>query len=136
MIGDYDSIYEYEKILKRENSRVNSCEPIFITKGEIMTKKRFTLKQGFNDELDYGVFLLDNGKKLTTNDVVELLNALNDENEQLKQSNKDAIQLIKNEFDFAYGQRQKHLDDPVVCNAYDIIRYTMKKALEKLGDVE
>lgn len=49
-----------------------------------MTEKRFTLKQGFNDELDYGHFLLDNGMKLTTNEVVELLNMLHEENEQLK----------------------------------------------------
>ena len=58
------------------------------------------------------------------------------ENEQLKQSNEDARHILKREFDFATEQRQKHLDDPVVTNAYDIIRFDMRKALDKLGWLE
>ena len=59
-----------------------------------------------------------------------------EENEQLKQSNEDARHILKREFDFATEQRQKHLDDPVVTNAYDIIRFDMRKALDKLGWLE
>ena len=59
--------------------------------------------------------------------------SLEKENEQLKQSNEDAKHILKREFDFATEQRQKYLDDPVVVNAYDIIRFDMRKALDKLG---
>ena len=63
----------------------------------------------------------------------EKINELTEENQFLKQSNEDARQILKKEFDFATEQRQKHLDDPVVVNAYDIIRYDMRRALDKLG---
>ena len=62
--------------------------------------------------------------------------SLEKENEQLKQSNEDARHILKREFDFATEQRQKHLDDPVVANAYDIIRFDMREALDKLGWLE
>ena len=61
---------------------------------------------------------------------------LMEENEQLKQSNEDARHILKREFDFATEQREKYLDDPVVTNAYDIIRFDMRKALDKLGWLE
>ena len=61
------------------------------------------------------------------------MESLEKENEQLKQSNEDAKHILKREFDFATEQRQKYLDDPVVVNAYDIIRFDMRKALDKLG---
>lgn len=129
-----------------------------------MTENRFTI---FNMGLD-GQFIKENGKIITIERAVDLLNKneqlkqqiqrertshtkqhfkwsneaetkikeLKKENEDLKQSNKDAIQILKKEFDFANEQRQKHLDDPVVVNAYDIIRYDMRRALDKLGDFE
>ena len=79
----------------------------------------------------------DNGKPINSAEyIVDLLNELSEENEQLKQSNEDAIHILKREFDFATEQRQKHLDDPVVVNAYDIIRFDMRKALDKLGWLE
>ena len=64
------------------------------------------------------------------------LNELNDENQWLKQSTEDARHILKGEFDFATEQRQKHLDDPVVTTAYDIVRFDMRKALDKLGWLE
>ena len=67
---------------------------------------------------------------------VDIEEELLKENEQLKQSNEDARHILKREFDFATEQRQKHLDDPVVTNAYDIIRFDMRKALDKLGWLE
>ena len=47
-----------------------------------MTEKRFTLI--CFDDLQYYDFIEDNGKVISTNTVVSLLNRLNDENEQLQ----------------------------------------------------
>ena len=66
----------------------------------------------------------------------EIMNKLYEENENLKKSNEDARHILKREFDFATEQRQKHLDEPVVATAQDIIRYDMRKALDKLGLLE
>ena len=102
-----------------------------------MTGKRFKSIR-VDDELSYIVIdgmqcYIDTGDDV----IVEgKLNQLLEENEQLKQSNKDARHILKREFDFATEQRQKHLDDPVVVNAYDIIRFDMRKALDKLGWLE
>ena len=81
----------------------------------------------------YGENILDT--KMGWNDNNKI-SKLEKENEQLKQSNEDARHILKREFDFATEQRQKHLDDPVVTNAYDIIRFDMRKALDKLGWLE
>lgn len=97
-----------------------------------MTEKRFTYDFV---SVDCPLFY-DNEGVIDYDDVVDLLNSLYKENQQLKQSNKDAKYIIKDEFIFASEQRQKHLDDPIIANAYDIIRYDMKKALDKLGDIE
>ena len=63
----------------------------------------------------------------------KIIKSITEDYNDLKQSNEDARQMLKKEFDFATEQRQKHLDDPVVANAYDIIRYDMRRALDKLG---
>ena len=52
-----------------------------------MTTKRFTYKRKFDIELGVGQVLLDNGKEMTYDEVVDLLNELHEENEQLKQRN-------------------------------------------------
>lgn len=91
-----------------------------------MTTKRFKL-----DDFDSDVEMWE-----LLNIQAEVISDLEDENEQLKQSNENARQILKKEFDFATEQRQKHLDDPVVAKAYDIIRYDMRRALDKLGGYE
>ncbi|WP_405296385.1 hypothetical protein [Methanobrevibacter sp.] len=93
-----------------------------------MTEKRFTMNEDG--------YIWDNKKPISQETVLDKLNGLHEENQYLKQSNKDARCILKREFDFANEQRQKYLDDPVVANAYDIIRFDMRKALDKLGWLE
>ena len=123
-----------------------------------MTAKRFTTD--YRDFLKEDMtFIKNNDKRMTFQEIVDLLNEQHEtierlkdnidellsvdieeellkENEQLKQSNEDARHILKREFDFATEQREKYLDDPVVTNAYDIIRFDMRKALDKLGWLE
>ena len=122
-----------------------------------MTAKRF--KEIYPDIIRSNYCFTDNGEPIGDKEVCDLLNEQHEtiqrlkqnidellsvdieeellkENEQLKQSNEDARHILKREFDFATEQRQKHLDDPVVTNAYDIIRFDMRKALDKLGWLE
>lgn len=107
-----------------------------------MTEKRFVYYEhkGADYILDTPNVHLDFiemlGDALTSEEIVDLLNELHEENQWLKQSNEDARHILKREFDFATEQRQKHLDDPVVANAYDIIRFDMRKALDNLGWLE
>ena len=52
-----------------------------------MTEKRFTMsKTEFDSEFGVGRFLLDNGKRMTYEEVVDLLNELWEKNEQLKEA--------------------------------------------------
>lgn len=99
-----------------------------------MTEKRFTLENGNLSNVRCNI--LDYGYGYTNKGLCDLLNELHEENQYLKQSNKDARCILKREFDFATEQRQKHLDDAVLTNAYDIIRFDMRKALDKLGWLE
>ena len=100
-----------------------------------MTDKRFEVVMNEFDEVEY---IMDKAM-MEDRDFAEFIDFVEDvckENEQLKQSNEDARHILKREFDFATEQRQKHLDDPVVANAYDIIRFDMREALDKLGWLE
>jgi hypothetical protein len=103
-----------------------------------MTEKRFTIRSynGIGCHIFDGSIVIAEVHRADIKKLCDLLNALHEENQALKQVNEDAIHILKEEFDFATEQRQKHLDDPVVANAYDIIRYDMRRALDKLGDYE
>lgn len=99
-----------------------------------MTAKRFTIgltKHLVNDNENDYCYVLE--LQRDAEHLCNLLNKLDEENKLLKQSNENARHILKREFDFATEQRQKHLNDPVVTNAYDIIRFDMRKALDKLG---
>ena len=71
----------------------------------------------------------------------KLLNELNDENQELKKKNKQLsidfmdfkmklIEQLQIHYDYASEQRQKNLCDPFVAQAYDIIRYDVRKLAE------
>ena len=61
-----------------------------------MTEKRFTMsKTEFDSEFGVGRFLLDNGKRMTYEEVVDLLNELWEKNEQLRVLLKEAEEEIK-----------------------------------------
>ena len=97
-----------------------------------MTEKRFTLKQGFNDELDYGVFLLDNGKKLTTDEVVELLNMLLEENEQLREEIKDFQELLTNREDELLKPIISQIEEAYETERTNIGKSVLKQLLENI----
>ena len=68
-----------------------------------MTTKRFTYKRKFDIELGVGQVLLDKGKEMTYDEVVDLLNELHEENEQLRH---DATILIQSNQDYRKENEQ------------------------------
>lgn len=114
-----------------------------------MTEKRYKLKSdGFLIETVFDTF---ENIELSAEGVVSDLNELYDENEQLKQCLKEVkndekqlgidfmdfkmklIGQIQIHYDYASEQRQKHLDNPLLAKAYDIIRYDVRKLAEEMG---
>ena len=78
-----------------------------------MTEKRFT--KDFECPNNFISFIYDNGDVLTTGEVVGLLNELNDENEQLKQTNQRltiALKEIKEKTNIYLEMTKKGEDQP------------------------
>lgn len=125
-----------------------------------MTEKRFKLHIiWYNKEKTEGeAELTDNGQPLLiTDDIVDArlikdcLNELNDENEQLKQQINDCkkdkeqlsisfieykmqlIDVLQQNYNFAYNQRQKNLDNSIVAKFYGLLFETINNIAETMN---
>lgn len=87
--------------------------------------------------------------------VCELLNALNDENEQLKQQLSDCkkdekqlsisfmefkmqlIEVLQQNYNYAYNQRQRNLDNSLIARTYEVLYQTVDDIAETMNvDIE
>lgn len=64
--------------------------------------------------------------------IVDLLNELAEENQLLKEKEKDMLDYLKQEYNYAYKQRMKHLDDAVLTSCYEMIEYHIRSMIEHL----
>lgn len=122
-------------------------------------QERYTIEKDLiNEKLclwDYDDLIceIDDDKTLIT--LVNLLNKLNEENEQLKQQlsdcKKDEIQLsisfmefkmqlievLQQNYNYAYNQRQKNLDKSIVARNYEVLYQTIENIAETMNvDIE
>ena len=115
--------------------------------------KRFTYDNKQVGILKNNEFWLEGAIATACNhsEICNELNALVDENEQLKFKLEEVrsdekqlgisfmefkmklIEKLQIHYDYATEQRQKNLDDIFVAKAYDIIRYDIKKLAEEMG---
>ena len=92
-----------------------------------MTEKRFRLS---NEKYNETIF--DNGVAMGIIDVVEKLNELAEENQFLKEKEKDMLDYLKKEYDYVYKQKIKHFDDAILVNCYELIEYHIRSMIEHL----
>lgn len=98
--------------------------------GDGMTEnKRFRISQGYTDRFCHD---WQNNQLLNFRETVELLNELVEENHFLKEKEKDMLNYLKQEYDYVYKQRMKHLDDAVLTRCYEMIEYHIRSMIEHL----
>lgn len=64
--------------------------------------------------------------------LIEENKGLHEKNQLLNEKEKDMLNYLKNEYDYVYNQRMKHLDDTVLVNCYEMIEYYIKSMIEHL----
>lgn len=111
-----------------------------------MTEKRFR---------NNGSMIFDNEKPMNTIEVVDLLNNQHEENEQLKKELYDykkdekqlsisfmefkmqLIELLQQNYNYAYNQRQRNLDNPIIARTYEVLYQTIDNIAETMNvDIE
>lgn len=108
-----------------------------------MTDKKFSLLS-----FEYGLFE-DNetGKGFDMEKCVDLLNSMYEEKESLKNHIQHQDQHIKRlesehvrmtgilqkHYNYACEQRQKNLDNAMICKVYDVLRYTVRGIADEYG---
>lgn len=106
-----------------------------------MNQKRFTVHiNWFNYNKTEGeIELFDNGQPLLISECIEdvqmikdLLNELIEENQFLKEKEKDMLDYLKKEYDYVYKQKIKHLDDAILVTSYELIEYHIRSMIEHL----
>jgi len=127
------------------------------SKGIPMTKKRFK-----TNEVGCIVDYEDNLKNYDGQEIVDLLNELHDENNKLKKENgglkqelydckedekqlsisfmdykMQLIEVLQQNYNYAYNQRQKNLDDSIVARTYEVLYQTIYNIAETMNvDIE
>jgi len=74
----------------------------------------------------------DNYGEEMADKINELLNEVQEENQFLKEKEKDMLDYLKQEYDYVYKQKIKHLDDAILANCYEMIEYHIKSMIEHL----
>ncbi len=74
----------------------------------------------------------DNYGEEMADKINQLLNELYEENQFLKEKEKDMLDYLKNEYDYVYKQKIKHLDDAVLVTCYEMIEYHIRSMIEHL----
>jgi len=64
--------------------------------------------------------------------IIDLLNELHEENQFLKEKEKDMLDYLKKEYDFIYNQKRKHFDDAILVTSYELIEYHIRSMIEHL----
>ena len=96
-----------------------------------MTEKRFEIKIGEFEEEN----IIDHQNKriiCEISDMCKKMNELNEENQFLKEKEKDMLDYLKQEYDYVYKQRVKHPDDAILVKGYELIEYHIRSMIEHL----
>lgn len=103
-----------------------------------MTEKRFYLNEGevgilkILDLKEDSEAIYHTASKSDMKMIVELLNELAEENQFLKEKEKDMLDYLKKEYDYVYKQKIKHFDDAILVNCYELIEYHIRSMIEHL----
>lgn len=115
--------------------------------------KRFTLrKPDIDDDIDCEE-IADNGGWTTYGEIVDVLN---EQDQQIKELRKlldigetnaksildvlnyqqsrlnETIRVLQKHYDYAENQRQKNLDDAILAQVYNVLRYTVSEIADEL----
>jgi len=74
----------------------------------------------------------DNYGEEMADKINELLDEVQEENQFLKEKEKDMLDYLKKEYDYVYKQKRKHFDDAVLVTGYEIIEYHIRSMIEYL----
>lgn len=76
--------------------------------------------------------MVDLSMYIDNEDCCEKLNELAEENQFLKEKEKDMLDYLKQEYDYVYKQKIKHLDDAILARSYELIEYHIRSMIEHL----
>ena len=96
-----------------------------------MAEKRYEIKMGeFEEE-----HIADNRNKILIremSDMCKKMYELHEENQFLKEKEREMLDYLKKEYDYTYKQRMKHLDNAILVRSYELIEYHIRSMIEHL----
>lgn len=96
-----------------------------------MTEKRCEIKRKEFEEEN----IVDNRNKVIIremSDMCKKMYELHEENQFLKEKERDMLDYLKKEYDYTYKQRMKHLEDIILVRSYELIEYHIRSMIEHL----